>query len=157
MPALEENSACDGPLGASPDLLREADADLIARLVRGILPYLILLLIMAATTNYRSQHALFFWGLTIALVVSIVMRVALARLREGAHTLPPALLKAALTVTVGLPSAAAGLVHASALWFYGFESWPYVITMLWIVGCASGSIVSLTPSSRLLQLYLWSA
>jgi signal transduction histidine kinase/CheY-like chemotaxis protein len=157
MSALEENSAREGAFGASPELLREVNADLIARLVRGILPYLILLLIMALTTDYRSRHPIFFWGLTIALVVSIGMRIALARLRERIHTLRPEFLNAALIVAVGLPSGAAGLVHASALWFYGFESWPYVITMLWIVGCAFGSIVSLTPSSRLLQLYLWSA
>ena len=71
--------------------------------------------------------------------------------------LRPGSRNAAFTAAVGLPSASAGLVHASALWFYGFESWPYVITMLWIVGCASGSTISLTPSFRLLQLYLWTA
>jgi len=81
---------------ASPELLREAEADLIARLIRGILPYLILMLIMAVTTDYRSAHALFFWGFTAALVVSIGIRAALARLQERVHMLRPGFRKAAL-------------------------------------------------------------
>jgi signal transduction histidine kinase/CheY-like chemotaxis protein len=157
MPALQAISDPTGPSGASPELLREADADLIARLIRGILPYLILLLIIGATTDYRNKHAIFFWGFTAAIVASIGMRVALARLRERVHLLRPGFRNAVFAAAVGLASLAAGLVHASALWFYGFESWPYVITMLWIVGCASGSTISFTPSSRLLQLYLWTA
>jgi signal transduction histidine kinase/CheY-like chemotaxis protein len=157
MSALQQSSGAEGPRGAPLELLHEADADLIARLIRGILPYLILVLIIAATTDYRRSHPLFFWGFAIAIVISIAIRLVLARLRERMHMLRPGPLNAAFTAAVGLPSAAAGLVHASALWFYGFESWPFVITMMWIVGCASGSIVSLTPSFRLLQLYLWAA
>jgi len=155
--AVKQSSDPEGLFGAPPELLREADADLIASLVRGILPYLILLLIISATTDYRSEHLLFFWGFVFAMITTIGMRVALARLGERVHMLRPGFREAALGATVGLPSAAAGFVHASALWFYGFESWPYVITMLWIVGCASGSTISFTPSFRLLQLYLWTA
>jgi signal transduction histidine kinase/AmiR/NasT family two-component response regulator len=152
VPALHE-----GPSTATPELLQEADADLIARLIRGILPYLILLLIIGATTDYRSQRPLIFWGFTASIVSSIGIRVTLSKLHERFQTLRPGLRNTTLAVAVALPSAAAGLVHASALWFYGFESWPYVITMLWIVGCASGSTISFTPSFRLLQLYLWTA
>ncbi len=157
MSALQKSSDLDGPSGAPPEFLREADADLIARLLRGILPYLILLLIVGATTDYRREHALFFWGFTAAIVTSIGIRVALGRLRERVHMLSPGFRNAAFAAAVGLASAASGLVHASTLCFYGFESWPYVITMLWIVGCASGATISLTPSFQLLQLYLWTA
>ena len=71
--------------------------------------------------------------------------------------LSPGFRSAAFAAVVGLASVAAGLVHASTLCFYGFESWPYVITMLWMVGCASGATISFTPSFQLLQLYLWTA
>src|SRR5215472_11008599 len=155
--AFEESTDAEGPSGTPPELIREANADLIARLVRGILPYLILLLIIAATTDYRTTHPLVFLSFTIAIVTSIGMRVALSRLPERVHRLSPGFRNTALAAAVGLPSAAAGLLHASALWFYGFESWPYVITMLWIVGCASGSTISFTPSFHLLELYLWTA
>lgn len=157
MSALQQSSDAEGPIGASPELRREADADLIARLIRGVLPYLVLLLIISATTDYRSRHALVFWGFVGAMVVSIAIRVALARLYQRIHTLRQGFLSTAFVLAVGLPSAAAGVVHASALWLYGFESWPYVITMLWIVGCASGSTISFTPSFRLLKLYLYTA
>ena len=79
----------------TPQLLREADADLIARLVRGILPYLVLLLIISATTDYRSEHSVFFWGFTAAIVTSIGMRIALIRLAERVHVLRPEFRKAA--------------------------------------------------------------
>ena len=157
MSASPPTSNLEGPLGAPLELLREANGDLIARLVRGILPYLVLVLIISTTTDYRSKHPIIFWGSGIAIVISIGIRVALARLGEQVHALRPATVNAAFTAAVGLASAAAGVVHASALWFYGFESWPYVITMLWIVGCASGSTISFTPSFRLLRLYLWTA
>jgi len=93
----------------------------------------------------------------MAVAATTAMRVGLATFRERIHTLRPAVLDLVLAVTVGLPSAAAGLVHASALWFYGFDSWAFVITMLWIVGCGSGATISFTPSFRLIQLYLWTA
>ena len=157
MSTSRESADPDSPFGAPPGLLREANADLIARLVRGILSYVILVLILAATTDYRSNHPILFWGATIAIVISMGMRFALARLCERVHRLRPAALDAAFAFVVGLPSAAAGIIHASALWFYGFESWPYVITLMWVVGCASGATISLTPSFRLLQLYLWTA
>ncbi|MGA3017657.1 MAG: ATP-binding protein [Bryobacteraceae bacterium] len=130
---------------------------MIARLVRGILPYLILLITISITTSYRTEHSLIFWGFTAASVISVGMRVALTMMEERVHSLPPGLRNAAFAATIGLPSAAGGLVHASALWFYGFESWPYVITMLWFVGCISGSTISFTPSFQLLRLYLCTA
>ena len=157
MPTPQDISDQDGPCGAPLEVLRETDRDLIARLVRGIVPYLTLLFIIIATTDYRSQHAHFFWGFTAAIITSIGIRVALTRLGERVHMLRPEVRNAAFAAAVGLASGSAGLVHASALWFYGFESWPFVITMLWIVGCASGSTISLTPSLRLIHLYLWTA
>src|SRR5438132_1048749 len=154
MPTPQDISDLDGPGGAPLEVLRESDQDLIARLVRGILPYLTLLFIIIATTDYRSKHSHVFWGFTAAMITSIGIRVALTRLGERVHMLRPGLRNAAFAAAVGLGSASAGVVHASALWFYGFESWPYVITMLWIVGCACGSTISLIPSLRLIHLYL---
>jgi signal transduction histidine kinase/ActR/RegA family two-component response regulator len=112
---------------------------------------------IGATTDYRSRHPLLFWSLVVAIANSIAMRVALTRLRERFETLRPEFRNVALAAVVALPSSAAGLIHASALWYYGFESWPYVITMLWIVGCTSGSTISFTPNFRLLQIYLCTA
>ena len=157
MPAPLNCSDLEGPYGAPPEVLREADQDLIARLVRGILPYLTLLFIMIATTDYRREHPFFLWAFAAAIIASIGIRVTLTGLGERVHNLRPGLRNAALAVAVGLASFSAGCVHASALWFYGLASWPYVITMLWIVGCASGSTISFTPSLRLIHLYLWTA
>jgi hypothetical protein len=54
MSALREISGLKGPYADPPELLREADADLIARLLRGILPYLTLLLIVGLMTDYST-------------------------------------------------------------------------------------------------------
>ncbi len=112
---------------------------------------------MIATTDYRREHSFLFWGFAAANMTSIGIRVVLAGLGERVHVLHPGLRNAAFVAAVGLASFSAGCVHASALWYYGLASWPYVITMLWIVGCASGSIISLTPSLRLIHVYLWTA
>jgi hypothetical protein len=145
----------DGPAGADPALLREANTDVIARMMPGCFPYLLLILIVAGTTDYPRAHPVLFWGFVVSILTSVAMRIVLAVQSERALLLPQRRLDAILIVTVALPSFAAGVVHASAVWFYSFESWPYVITMLWIVGCASGATISFTPSFMLLRLYLW--
>src|ERR1700693_6320302 len=123
MSALQKSSDLEGPSGAPPEFLREADADLIARLLRGIIPYLILLLTVGATTDYRREHSLFFWGFAAAVVTSMGIRVALARLRERVHMLSPKFRNAAFAAAVGLASGAAGLVHASTLFFFSCVGW----------------------------------
>jgi two-component system sensor histidine kinase/response regulator len=139
-----------------PEVARKANADLVERLFRGIFPYPLLLLLLTATTKYRSDHYLLFWTLAAAVAGTVTFRVALKLLSAPIQALRPVFLNVLLGVTVGLPAAAAGVVHASAVWFYGFESWPFVITMLWVVGCVSGATISLTPNIRLLYLYLLS-
>jgi signal transduction histidine kinase/ActR/RegA family two-component response regulator len=146
-------AGCEDP----PELLRDAETDLIARLLHGIVPYVILLAIVGFTTNYRPDHASAFWSFAAAIGASIGIRIALHRLRQPFQHLRYGLRQAVVGATVALASVAAGLLHASALWWYGYESWPYVITMLWIVGCASGSTVSFTPDFQMLKLYLCTA
>jgi signal transduction histidine kinase/CheY-like chemotaxis protein len=145
------------PPAVTPELLREANQDLIARLNRGVFPYPILLVILATTTNYPTDHPLLFWGLALALAATVAVRLGMTAMKGRIHDLRPRVLNSTLALSAGLPSAAAGILHASALWYYGFESWQFVITMLWIVGCGSGATISLTPSFRLIQLYLWTA
>ena len=157
MQAFVENPAGARPSRASPELLRLANADLIARSVRGVISYSVMLIVLAATTEYRTHHALLFWSFAASVVITIGTRLGLKACGERVHALPPGRLDLLLAVAVGVPSVATGVIHASALWFYGFESWPFVITMLWTVGCASGSTISFTPDLFLLRLYLWTA
>lgn len=145
------------PSGVRLDLLREANTDLIVRFMRGIFPYPLLLIILAATTSYRSDHPWLFWGSALSCVITTVTRIALKMSGERVHELRPSCLSAIFVVAVGLASIPSGLIYANALWFYGFETWTFTITMLWVVGQSSGATVSFTPSFKLLQLYIWSA
>lgn len=145
-----------GEASRRPEVARKANADVVERLFRGIFPYPLLLVLLTATTKYPSDHYLLFWTLVVAVTATVTFRISLKLLHTRIHALRPAFLNVLLGLTVGLPAGAAGLVHASAVWFYGFESWPFVITMLWVVGCASGATISLTPNIRLIHLYVWS-
>jgi signal transduction histidine kinase/CheY-like chemotaxis protein len=147
----------DEPTIGEQDLLRGADRDLIARLMRGIFPYPLLLIILATTTSYRTDHGWLFWGYAAACTIAIGGRIALVMMRERVHKLGRAWLNAIFAVAVGLPTCVLGLLYANALWSYGFATWTFTITMLWVVGQASGATISLTPRFGLLQLYVCSA
>src|SRR6185437_53924 len=57
-------------------------------------------------------------------------------------------------ISVCLSAGASGVLHASALWRYGHNNWAFTVTMLWVVGIASGSTISFTPNFRLLLLHI---
>jgi len=94
MRASFENTSGEGSSSVEPELLREANADLIARSVRGVFPYSILVLILAATTDYIKDHPVLFWGFVVAIVITTMMRITLAVVRDRVHQLRPAVLEA---------------------------------------------------------------
>ncbi len=137
-------------------LLREAQSDLIGRLVGGIFVYPILFLILAGTTSFRIDHSSIFWSWTIVIVITSCMRLVLLVLRKRVDELPIFVWRGLITLTVGLSAAGSGLLYASVLWYYGFTNWAFAITMMWLVGCASGATISFTPSFKVLRLYVLS-
>ncbi len=132
---------------------READLDLLTRLSSGALAYFVFLVLLGTTTVYEHDFPHLFWWCAVAIFISSGMRFALRavfRIRGLSHRTVMGL----TAVSVCLSAGASGLLHASALWRYGHSNWTFTVTMLWVVGIASGSTISFTPNFRLLLLHI---
>jgi signal transduction histidine kinase/CheY-like chemotaxis protein len=138
--------------GAWPKLLREADLDLVNRLLQGFFPYPILLIVLAVTTNFRQDHAGIFWVASASVGITTGLRVFLKVYGERFGSRRP--LRFLIAATVVLSSITSGYLYAATLWFYGYENWTFIVTMLFLTGFASGGTISFTPDSGLLRIYI---
>ena len=152
MPPSKSAVAGDIPLLAQ--FRREADLDLLTRLSSGAAAYLVFLLLLGATTAYRADFPRMFRACATAIFVALGMRFTLTALFRRRGCLDHRIVIAFTAVSVGLTAGACGLLHASALWRYGHNNWTFTLTMLWIVGIASGSTISFTPNFRLLAVHI---
>jgi signal transduction histidine kinase/CheY-like chemotaxis protein len=137
------------------ELQRAADRELVSRFLQGMIPYPVLLIILAFTTDYAQAHPYLYGSATILVIATSLVRIALQIAGDRVFVIPTFWFLAILTlVTIG-SAAAAGELYAGAIKFYGMQSWAFVITMMFAVGCASGSTISFTPNFGLLQVYIW--
>jgi signal transduction histidine kinase/FixJ family two-component response regulator len=134
------------------ELVRESNLDQVGRLSHGIYGYSLMLAGFGLTTGYPVEHRELFWLATAAIVAALGMRVILLLLRGRVVALGTARLHRVLFLNIWLVSGSSGLLYVTVLWFYGFENWTFTILMIFIIGIATGSMVSFTPSFRLLWL-----
>ena len=142
------------PSESWPELQREADLDLVARLLQGFYPHPLLLIVLALTTHFREEHPAVFWSACVSVTITTCLRIFLKMRGERILHSSRARFRLWIALTVALASGTSGFLYASALWFYGFENWTFTIVMLWIVGSASGGTISFTPDSGLLRLHI---
>jgi diguanylate cyclase (GGDEF)-like protein len=133
---------------------READLDLLTRLASGAVAYFVFLLLLGTTTVYEHEFPRLFWWCAAAIFVASGMRFALAALFRWRGSLHHRIVIGLTAISVFLSAGASGVLHASALWRYGYSNWTFTVTMLWVVGIASGSTISFTPNFRLLLLHI---
>jgi signal transduction histidine kinase/DNA-binding response OmpR family regulator len=141
-------------LGLAPSLSREVEADLIARLLQGSYPPVLLLVILAVTTQYPMLHRWSFGATAGSVALTTSLRILL-KVRETHFLDSPKVLRFLITFLVAASSATLGLIYANTLWFYGFENWTFTVVLLWTVGSVSGGTISFTPDIRLLRLYVF--
>ena len=138
----------------SAQLRREADLDLLTRLASGAVAYFVFLLLLWTTTVYQSDFPRLFWWCAAAIFIAAGMRFALTAIFRRGGNLHHRMVIGLTATSVCLSAGASGVLHASALWRYGHNNWTFTVTMLWVVGIASGSTISFTPNFRLLLLHI---
>jgi len=138
----------------SPELVREAEGDLIRRMAHGVYVYPVLLATLVITTHYPGEHPGIFWPCAGAILAAMLMRLALLPLRNRLEAIGHRRLHRILVVNVCLASGGLGLLHVCDVQFYGLESWTFSILMLWVVGIACGATISFTPDFRLMRLHI---
>lgn len=130
-------------------------SDLAERLRRGFYLYPALFFVLWFTTDYPEDYpkqVAFASVLTIAALLLRMFFLIRKPVMLGDRRQQWFLGMAASVVLFALPI---GFFLAHSIHAYGFTSWNFAIILIWSTGIASGSIVSFTPSLKLLQLQLW--
>ena len=135
-------------------LQKEADLQLLAGVVRGAYAYPILIILLAVSTPFRSEHPAVFWYSTAFLTVSLAARLLLAAFVKPIYAIHRWVFMTPFVISVWTCSVVSGALYASVLHFYGFENWTSIIVMLFIVGISSGSTVSFIPDFRLSLIHI---
>jgi diguanylate cyclase (GGDEF)-like protein len=133
---------------------READLDLLARLLAGSFAYPAMLLFMAVTTSYRTDHPYLFWSAAAAILLGLAVRLTVSRFREELLSQGRTTFFVALLASLVLSGGTAGTLLLAVAMQYGFASWPFSLIMLWMAGIASGSTISFTPNFTFLVAQL---
>jgi diguanylate cyclase (GGDEF)-like protein len=148
------NSLAAVPPAMRADAAREADMDLLARLSAGSIVYPVMLLLIGLATPYRADHPYLFWPVVLTVAVAVAIRVAVHLLRNPIYARGRTAFTVPLLASIFLSGCALGFLLLTVSMEYGFSSWTFTITMLWMAGVASGSTVSFTPSFPLLLVQL---
>jgi signal transduction histidine kinase/CheY-like chemotaxis protein len=136
---------------AFADKLRYSAAnDLVARLMLGVYIYPILFVILGVATPFRADHGFIFWTALSVCTVAMSIRTVAAVVRERFYRKNPLLFYRVMFASVPAVSTCSGVLYLCAVQFYGLESWTFAIVMMFMVGIASGSTISMTPNFKLL-------
>ena len=138
-------------LTTAQQVARQAVTEQISRLVHGVYVYASMLVVLAWTTPFAVDHPRVYWSCAACMAGGAAVRVALRLFGERWRG---AFLETMLLTAVGLTSAPSGFLYLCSLVYYGFEDWTFTVLLIWTVGGASGSMVSLAPTLRLLVLHV---
>lgn len=133
-------------------LVREADRDLIIRMIQGIYTVPLFFAVVWVATDVPKDHPVLFWGLFGVAAIATAIRITLRAVLDRSYDRHQAWFARLAGLTVMLSSSARGVLYASALWFYGVENGSLIIVLIWLLGTASGSTVSYTPNLKLMRL-----
>lgn len=142
----DSNLPAEIPAAMRASAQRQADRDLLARLAAGSIIYPVMLLLVGITTPFRVDHPRLFWLIACAVGLALALRFALNIFREQLDARRRWAFVAPLLVSICLSGGAGGFLLLNAAMNYGFSSWTFTVTLLWMAGIASGSTISFTPS-----------
>jgi signal transduction histidine kinase/ActR/RegA family two-component response regulator len=136
------------------EITRQAEAEQTARLVHGFYVYGVLLVVLFFTTNLFHEHPALMAVVAGMITAGTMLRVWVIGVARSAASRSPVFLRWAMKVTVGLCAGASGVLYCSVIYLYGFESWPFILTLIWITATAAGAVVAFTPDYSLLVIHL---
>jgi signal transduction histidine kinase/DNA-binding response OmpR family regulator len=142
----------DGPF--RPPLVELANAELRARLFKGIYTYLVVIAIMGLSTDAFRRHPRLMWSAAALILSGVLFRGALVVVKGVSHSRNPERWWMLIAISVGILSGTCGCLHAVLLALYGFESWPFAVSMIWIAGLATGGSIVFIPYMRLVWMHV---
>jgi diguanylate cyclase (GGDEF)-like protein/PAS domain S-box-containing protein len=133
----------------------QANADLSARMLRGVYSYPLMMSVLAVATDSFQQHPRLMWSTTLVLAGALVARLGLIIGRHYLYASRPVLWRSLLTLTVIIIGVCCGGLHAGFAILYGIESWPFLISAIWIAGLTAGGCITFVPSMALVYWHLF--
>lgn len=127
---------------------------MLKRILLGSFVYPVMLVFVAFTTPYCSNHPRWFWSITAAVCVGIVIRLVVSRFRNRLYNRGRKFFLAPLFVSLGMSGMAAGLLLLTLAMDYGFSSRGFALVIMWMAGITSGSTIVLTANFPLLAMQL---
>jgi diguanylate cyclase (GGDEF)-like protein/PAS domain S-box-containing protein len=133
----------------------QGDRDLSSRMLRGVYTYPIMVSVFAVATNSFQQHPRLMWGITMVLASVLLARLGLIIGRPHLYVSRPSLWRGLLALTVVITASCCGYLHAALALAYGIESWPFLISAIWIAGLTAGGCLTFVPSMALVYCHLF--
>lgn len=133
----------------------QADADLSARMLRGVYTYPLMMSVLAVATDSFQQHPRLMWSTTLVLAGALLARLGLIIGRHYLYASRPVLWRGLLALTVIIIGVCCGGLHAGFAILYGIESWPFLISAIWIAGLTAGGCITFVPSMALVYWHLF--
>ena len=133
----------------------QANADLSARMLRGVYSYPLMMSVLAVATDSFQQHPRLMWSTTLVLAGALLARLGLIIGRHYLYASRPVLWRGLLALTVIIIGVCCGGLHAGFAILYGIESWPFLISAIWIAGLTAGGCITFVPSMALVYWHLF--
>ena len=143
-----------GDLQIDPELSAQADAELARRALPGVWANVGMVQFLLVGSDYfKNEPIVASLFATITLAAS-VFRVFVVIRKDSIYGVSPQRWRRLLYVSIGLVSCGWGVLTAYTYLLYGFSNWSSLLLTFCILGLSAGSLVSLTPRTKLLGLHI---
>lgn len=143
-------------MGAVLRVKAENDVGLLfaLRLKKSIFAYLLILIVLWSLGDYRRYHFSVLMTVTILVIAGAGIRRFALVARERIWLQSPERWYRLIAITVLLLGGSLGFLLAHTIVNYGFANSNSAIIMIWNTGLVAGSIVTLSPNTRIFRLQL---
>ena len=131
-----------------------ANQELCGRLLNGLYGYVAMLAVLAIATDSFRQHPRLMGTAAGLILTGTLFRAALVAGDIFSRRARPARWRILIGLTIVIIAGTCGCLHAALLVLYRFDSWPFVVSVIWTAGLSTGGSVVLVPYMDFVWLHV---
>jgi signal transduction histidine kinase len=143
-----------GDLQLDPELSAQADAELARRALPGVWANVGMVQFLLVGSDFFNHQPLVASLFTTITLLASVFRVFVVIRKDDIYSISPKRWRQLLYLSIGLVSCGWGLLTAYTYILYGFSDWSSLLLTFCVLGLSAGSLISLTPRTKLLNLHI---
>ena len=143
-----------GDLQLDPELSAQADAELARRALPGVWANVGMVQFLLVGSDYFKSQPIVASVFAIITMAASVFRVFVVLRKDVIYNISPRRWRLLLYLSIGLVSCGWGTLTAYTYILYGFAEWSSLLLTFCILGLSAGSLISLTPRTKLLSLHI---